>query len=106
MLFDKEQSDDESPQVPEEGVESNKDDDTEEAVAVEAEVIIDEPKEKGLLPRIKLYFRGNKEDDGLTFRQRMAKMGLSVVLSYGWVSNMSYCVSVSAAWYIFNKQVR
>jgi hypothetical protein len=39
-----------------------------------------------------------------TFRQKLAKAGLSVMLSYGWVSNMSYCVSVSAAWYIFSKR--
>jgi hypothetical protein len=45
-----------------------------------------------------------KPDDGLSFRQRLAKMGLSVVLSYGWVSNVSYSVTVSLAWYIFSKQ--
>lgn len=45
-----------------------------------------------------------KPDDGLSFRQRLTKMGLSVVLSYGWVSNVSYSVSVSLAWYIFSKQ--
>lgn len=37
------------------------------------------------------------EDDGLTFKQKLAKMGLSVLLSYGFVSNMSYCVTVSLA---------
>jgi hypothetical protein len=46
------------------------------------------------------------KEDGLTFRQRLAKMGLATVLSYGWVSNMSYGVSVSTAWYIFSKRVR
>lgn len=55
-----------------------------------------------LSQRIKKYF--SPPDDGLTFRQRLAKMGLAAVLSYGWVSNMSYCVSVSAAWYIFSSQ--
>jgi hypothetical protein len=45
-------------------------------------------------------------DDGLTFKQRIAKMGLATMLSYGWVSNMSYSVTVSIAWYIFSKQVR
>jgi hypothetical protein len=47
-----------------------------------------------------------ESEDDLTFRQRLAKMGLAAVLSYGWVSNMSYCVTVSLAWYIFSKQVR
>jgi hypothetical protein len=56
--------------------------------------------------RVILFYRYNKrtEDDGLTFRQRLGKAGLSVVLSYGFVSNMSYCVSVSVAWYIFCKR--
>jgi len=45
-----------------------------------------------------------KEDDGLTFKQKLAKAGLSVVLSYGWVSNVSYSISVSLAWFIFSKQ--
>jgi hypothetical protein len=57
-----------------------------------------------LLQRVRSYFVPKKDD--LTFRQRLAKMGLAAVLSYGWVSNMSYCVTVSLAWYIFSKQVR
>lgn len=51
------------------------------------------------------YIKGGS-DDGLTFKQRLAKMGLATMLSYGWVSNMSYSVTVSVAWYIFSKQVR
>jgi hypothetical protein len=42
--------------------------------------------------------------DGLSFKERLTKMGLAAVLSYGWVSNMSYSVTVSLAWYIFCKQ--
>lgn len=53
---------------------------------------------------VSMYKRGAGDGDGLTFRQRLAKAGMSVVLSYGFVSNMSYCVSVSAAWYIFCKR--
>lgn len=41
-------------------------------------------------------------DTSLTFRQRLAKMGLATILSYGFVSNMSYAVTVSCAWYIHN----
>merc|ERR1719464_2549847 len=41
----------------------------------------------------------DKEDDGLTFKQKLAKMGLSALLSYGFVSNISYCVTVSLAWF-------
>jgi hypothetical protein len=41
--------------------------------------------------------KSNDDGDGLTFKQKLAKMGLSVLLSYGFVSNMSYCVTVSLA---------
>lgn len=51
--------------------------------------------------RVQKYTRPK---DDLTFRQRLAKMGLNCALSYGFVSNMSYCVSVSAAWFIFSKR--
>ena len=41
-----------------------------------------------------------------TTRERLAKMGLSALLSYGWVSNMSYAVTLSLSWYGFSKKVR
>lgn len=53
---------------------------------------------------LKQRFFPPKQEDGLTFRQRLAKAGLSVALSYGWVSNVSYSVTVSLAWYIFSKR--
>lgn len=49
-------------------------------------------------------FPPKQDSDGLTVRQRLTKMGMSVLLSYGFVSNMSYCVSVSLAWYGFTKK--
>mmetsp|Transcript_19866 Transcript_19866/g.25587 ORF Transcript_19866/g.25587 Transcript_19866/m.25587 type:complete len:291 (-) Transcript_19866:284-1156(-) len=85
----------------------SKEADTVSIEVVSAEVVPfddDEAKQVGLVQRIKNYFGGNKDDEKLTFRQKMSKMGLAVALSYGWVSNMSYCVSVSIAWYIFNKR--
>ena len=48
----------------------------------------------------------NENEDKLTFRQRLAKMGLATILSYGFVSNMSYAVTVSCAWYIHNVQTK
>lgn len=45
-----------------------------------------------------------KEENGMTFKEKLAKAGLSVVLSYGWVSNVSYSIAVSIAWYIFSSQ--
>lgn len=40
----------------------------------------------------------------LTAREKLAKMGLSALLSYGWVSNMSYAVTLSLSWYGFSKK--
>eukprot|EP00934_Nitzschia_sp_Nitz4_P002893 Nitzschia sp. Nitz4//scaffold45_size130396//58438//59082//NITZ4_003448-RA/size130396-processed-gene-0.101-mRNA-1//-1//CDS//3329552395//2883//frame0 len=50
------------------------------------------------------FFQFGSSNDGLTFRQRLAKAGLSVALSYGWVSNYSYACTMSLAWYLFSKR--
>jgi hypothetical protein len=51
-----------------------------------------------------LLFPPKKDADGLTTTQKLAKMGMSVLLSYGFVSNMSYSVTISLAWFIFSKR--
>jgi hypothetical protein len=52
---------------------------------------------------VSIYRTANRRtEDGLTFRQRLTKMGLATMLSYGFVSNMSYAVTVSCAWYIYS----
>lgn len=87
-------------------------DNNEEVVEVETDAVIVDSDDGGSVEvstvpawkRIVFAYKYNKKDDGLTFRQRLGKAGLSVVLSYGFVSNMSYCVSVSVAWYIFCKR--
>jgi len=80
------------------------DDDDDEAEAVEVEVVDDGDGEtKGFLARIRASMK-SQEDDGLTFKQRVAKMGMSALLSYGFVSNMSYSVTVSLAWFGFSKK--
>jgi hypothetical protein len=56
-----------------------------------------------LMKRIKKYFAF--KDDGMTGRQRLAKMGLNAILSYGFVQNVSYTVTISLAWYLFSAQV-
>ena len=58
-----------------------------------------------IIGKFKSMFKREKNDDGLTTKERLAKMGLSVLLSYGWVSNMSYSVTLSLAWYGFSKKV-
>ncbi len=46
-----------------------------------------------------------KSSENMTPKEMLAKMGLSALLSYGFVSNMSYCVTVSLAWFGFTKKV-
>jgi len=60
-----------------------------------------------LLSRIKSYFTSKSDDgdgDGLTTKQRLAKLGFAVLLSYGFVSNMSAMVFLSLAWFTFSAQ--
>lgn len=45
-----------------------------------------------------------QRSDNMSTKEMLAKMGLSTLLSYGWVSNMSYCVTVSLAWFGFTKK--
>jgi hypothetical protein len=52
--------------------------------------------------RIKKYFSFKK--DGMTSRQRLAKMGLDIFLSYGFVQNVSMTISTSLAWYLFSSR--
>ena len=66
----------------------------------------DAEEKKSIIGKVKSIFKREKNDDGLTAKERLAKMGLSVLLSYGWVSNMSYSVTLSLAWYGFSKKVR
>lgn len=62
-----------------------------------------EKRSKNVITRFKNLFT-DKSAEGLTTKERIAKMGLSAFLSYGFVSNMSYCVCVSVAWFGFNKK--
>jgi len=55
----------------------------------------------GAFGKMKAMFK-TKNDDGLTTKERLAKLGLSAFLSYGWISNMSYAVALSLSWYGFS----
>lgn len=46
-----------------------------------------------------------KKGDELPLRQRLAKMGLACVLSYGFVSNMNYAITTGLSWFVFSKRV-
>lgn len=58
---------------------------------------------KSAIAKVKGWI-GLIKNDELTTKERLAKMGISALLSYGWVSNMSYAISISLAWFTFNKQ--
>jgi len=72
----------------------------------ELEVDTPEPeptKEKTKIQKVLAMMKPQKSEN-LSTREMLQKMGLSVLLSYGWVSNMSYCVTVSLAWFGFTKK--
>lgn len=60
---------------------------------------------KSFLTGLKFWNKNkNNNDDSVPFKVKLRKAGLAVLLSYGFVSNMSYSVTVSLAWYGFNKK--
>ena len=52
------------------------------------------------LPRLRKFFAKNSKLD----RQSLSKLGMSALLAYGFVSNVSGVVAVSSAWFIFSKR--
>lgn len=72
---------------------------------VESSTSDDNDKPKTFRERLKSLWWKNDDSD-LTTRQRLAKMGLAAVLSYGWVSNVSYAICISLAWYGFSAKTR
>lgn len=92
-------NEDSSPSEDDDAVSGGKVDEKDEAVTTEITT-----EEISRIQKFRRRLFPPKEDDGLTFRQKLAKLGLSVALSYGWVSNVSYSVTVSLAWYIFSKR--
>ncbi len=45
-----------------------------------------------------------KSSEKLSTKETLKKMGLSVLLSYGFVSNMTYCVITGLSWFTFSKK--
>lgn len=71
---------------------------------VDAPAVSLPPSEKrSILSKIKSAF-SDKNESGLTGRERLSKLGLSALLSYGFVSNMSYAVTLSLSWFIHSKR--
>lgn len=61
-------------------------------------------EKKSIIEKMKSMFKKNEDANGVTTKERLAKMGLSALLSYGFVSNMSYAVTLSLSWYGFSKK--
>jgi len=67
--------------------------------------LYDPPSSKSFLSRIKKIFSKKPKaegEDGLSTRDRLAKLGFAVLLSYGFVSNMSAMIFLSLAWFSFS----
>ena len=58
------------------------------------------------LHKLKSIFqkKDKQTDQGPTTKEKLAKMGLSALLSYGFVSNMSYAITLSLSWYTHSKK--
>ena len=65
----------------------------------------DSIQKPNLATRIKQYFMQSKNDDGMTFKARLAKMGVATVLSYGMISNLSYAILIALSWFTFSSKV-
>lgn len=81
-------------------------DNSDDSIAKETGTTAAAAPKASLLDKIKRIFKNDKSkyDDGLTTKEKLAKMGLSALLSYGWVSNMSYAITLSLSWYTHSKK--
>ena len=68
------------------------------------EQYVEQPIKGSRFQKLKKRLFPPKEDDGLTTRQRLSKMGLSVLLSYGFVSNISTSITAALSWFLFSKR--
>eukprot|EP00611_Tribonema_gayanum_P000617 TRINITY_DN10449_c0_g1_i1.p1 TRINITY_DN10449_c0_g1~~TRINITY_DN10449_c0_g1_i1.p1 ORF type:complete len:258 (+),score=63.44 TRINITY_DN10449_c0_g1_i1:165-938(+) len=69
------------------------------AGTVAVEVAVPDPAKRGPVGKVKVFFSGDGKN-----RQKLAKMGLYAVLSYGFVSNASYAICLSVSWYLASKR--
>lgn len=47
-----------------------------------------------------------EKEKKMTTRERLAKMGLATLLSYGLVSNINSCITVGISWFAFSKKTQ
>ena len=53
---------------------------------------------------VKAFFNNNNKKQKFN-RESLSKLGMSALLAYGFVSNVSGVIAVSCAWFIFSKKV-
>lgn len=94
-----------------EGNDNNEDEDTElkKQVEVTADSLtpsqiqaLSSDSQSSFLEAVKSFFSSKK---GKFSRESLGKMGMSALLAYGFVSNVSGVIAVSCAWFIFSKKV-
>mmetsp|Transcript_8036 Transcript_8036/g.11643 ORF Transcript_8036/g.11643 Transcript_8036/m.11643 type:complete len:243 (+) Transcript_8036:189-917(+) len=75
-----------------------------------SEIAGDESSSSNWVSSIWKGIRPNNNDDDkkkkLSTRERLAKMGLATMLSYGFVSNMNSCITVGISWFAFSKKTQ
>lgn len=76
----------------------------EEVAAVTVAETDSASKSSPFVTKLKSIFTKKSKEDGPTTKERLAKMGLSALLSYGFVSNMSYAITLSLSWYTHSKK--
>ena len=59
-------------------------------------------EKRSIVSKIKSAIGFNRDKDEEPLKAKLMKMGLACFLSYGFVSNMGYAVSLSLCWYSFN----
>ena len=83
-------------------VDTKKKDNEEEVVENSQEVA--DATTKSLLSKLKSIVQPKKDPSGLTTKEKLRKMGLAALLSYGFVSNMSYAITLSVSWFTHSKK--
>lgn len=66
----------------------------------------DDGEKKGAFKRFMDRAKPKSGEEKLTTKERLAKMGLATLLSYGWVSNINSCITVGLSWFAFAKKTK
>eukprot|EP00986_Skeletonema_menzelii_P008001 scaffold3240_cov155-Skeletonema_menzelii.AAC.5 len=82
----------------------NEEKDEEKEVVAESISQVDATKKSSPFSKLISIFKPKKDPSGLTTKEKLKKMGLAALLSYGFVSNMSYAITLSVSWFTHSKK--